>query len=199
MKAHSEIQILLSATVLAALTGCATSPISAPLRKEARNVTLTQEAQNPGAYKGTVVIWGGRVIQTVNETNGAVIYVLGLPLDGRDKPDPHAASLGRFIARSRGFIDPEVCGRGCLVTVAGEIEGQQTEPLQKVQYAYPVVTIRELHIWIKVRHHYHGYYQPAPGWYYPGWYRGYGPGWGMGWGWYYPDWVWDEDYPVSVE
>jgi outer membrane lipoprotein len=168
--------------MVAALTGCASSPVSKALKEQAKPVTLAQAAANPSAYTGTVVIWGGQIIQTLNDSNGGAIYVLALPLDHCDSPQSPAVSNGRFIARSQEFIDPEVFRKGRLITVAGEILGAETKPLQKVQYIYPVMAARELHLWVT----------PPPYYYYPGW-GYYGPGWGWygpGWGWYGPDWGW---------
>lgn len=189
MKFHERIHILLLGALLVALSGCATYPVSTNLRKQAKPVALAMVSADPGAYKGTVVIWGGKVINTVNDTNGGVIYVLRLPLTRRERPERQAASSGRFIARSNGFIDPEVFKNGRLITVAGEIVGLQTEPLQKAQYPYPVVAIKELHLWHRVRSPHYPYYYPGSdgGWYGPGW-GWYGPGWGWAWG--YPDWGW---------
>lgn len=185
------VRVCLLGVLLASVSGCVTSPISKELRKQAKPLTLTQVAANPSTYTGTVVIWGGQVVNTVNSTNGGSIYVLELPLNDVDRPQSPGVSPGRFIARSRGFIDPEVFKAGRLITVAGTIAGVETEPLQKMQYTYPVVAIDELHLWHRVYYTYPGW-----GWYGPGWNWGwYGPGWGWGWygpgwGWYGPGWGW---------
>jgi outer membrane lipoprotein len=97
---------------LLALPGCATYPVAKKLRQQARPVTLAQASENPGAYRGTVVIWGGRIIKAVNDTNGGALYVLKLPLAHDEKPLAYANSAGRFIASSERFLDPEVYQRG---------------------------------------------------------------------------------------
>jgi outer membrane lipoprotein len=177
------------------LTGCATYPVSKALREQARPLTVRQVAANPGAYTGAVVIWGGKVINTVNTTNGASISVLALPLTSDERPVRNAVTTGRFIAWSKGFIDPEVFRNGRLVTIAGQITGVAKKPLQGIQYDYPLVSIKELHLWY-VPQPYYPYYYPGPywGWYGPGWsWGGYGPGWGWGWRRGGPGWYWD--YP----
>ncbi len=187
MKTRAGFQLLLFGTLLVALSGCASYPVSKNLRQEAKPVTLAQVAANPGAYTGTIVIWGGRVIQTANDTNGGSLYVLQLPLNRYETPTWHGPSSGRFIARSKDFIDPEVFKKGRLVTIAGEVTGVVTKPVQTVQYAHPVVGIRELHPWHVVSHppYFPGGYW---GWYGPGWY---GPGWyGPPWGYYGLEWDW---------
>jgi outer membrane lipoprotein len=182
MKSKLLIRSLLLGAVLVGFSGCVTYPISKDLRAQAKPVTLAQASASPAACTGTIVIWGGQVIQTVNDTNGGAIYVLELPLTSDERPVQHGVSAGRFIARSDKYIDPEVFKPGRLITVAGQLAGTATEPLQKTQYTYPMLSIKQLHLWQSVRT---VYYYPAGywGWYGPRWHRGwYGPGWG--WGWY---------------
>jgi len=191
MKPNIVIRSLLLGALLVGLSGCVTYPISKNLREQAKPVTLAQAAASPAAYAGTVVIWGGQVIQTVNDTNGGAIYVLQFPLTNDERPERHGVSTGRFIARSGNYIDPEVFKPGQLITVAGPLAGTVTEPLQKTQYVYPVVSIQELHLWQLVRrvYYYPGWYGWYGGWYGPGWHGyWYGPGWGYGW--YGPAWDW---------
>jgi outer membrane lipoprotein len=141
-----------------------------------------QVMQNPDAAKGFLVIWGGTILRTVNDPNGNRIYILELPLNSEERPKVHAGSGGRFIARSNGFLDPQVYSPGRWVTLAGLITGTQTEPLERVQYTYPVLTIQEIHLWHQVTR---WEMYPARPW-----------GWGWGWGWYSPDryWEWDEEH-----
>jgi len=172
---------------LVALSGCVTYPIAKNLQKQAQPLTLSQVVANPGACQGTVVIWGGRIIKTVNDVNRSAIYVLELPLDRSGEPVVDANTSGRFIASSKEFLDPEVYKQGQLITVAGTIAGLETQPVQKAKYNYPVVDIKQIHVWPVEQRHY--YYYPAWGWedypYYPDWYWGWYPGWSWGWGWYY--------------
>lgn len=177
------------------LTGCATYPVTKNIREQARPLTLSQVRENPGAVRGTVVIWGGRIIKTVNDTNGADIYVLKLPLNRRERPRSDMLSSGRFIATSQNFLDPQIYRRGRLITVAGTITGVETHALQKTQYPYPVVAARQLHVWPRerVRYYYPGYNYPVWGYPYPGYsYWGYSPPWGVGFNWYYDGGDWDD-------
>ena len=167
---------------LAALSGCASNPISGKLRNQAQPLTLTQVKVNPQATQGTVVIWGGRIINTINTTNGGEIYVLELPLDRKEMPYPDdTASTGRFIARSPEFLDPAAYPRGYLITVAGRTQGVRNERLQNVLYRYPVLDVQQIHLWTQRQRDYY-YYDVSPGWYW-----GYYPLW---WNdssmWYYP-------------
>ncbi len=141
---HASLFTLL----LALLTSCASYPISKSLRQQAKPLSLAQVAANPSAYTRTMVIWGGEVLNTVNDTNGGSIYVLALPLTPHERPEWGAPTTGRFIVRSKVFIEPEAFRRGRLITVAGEISGVETRPVQGIQYLYPVVAARELRLWL---------------------------------------------------
>jgi outer membrane lipoprotein len=163
------------------ISGCA-YPISQQLRQEAaKNVTFPMVLNNPSAYIGDIVIWGGTIIKTVNLKAGTEIFVLDTPLDYWGEPKQDLYSRGRFIAETSEFLDPAVYKRGNQVTLAGEISGAKTLPLGQGRYTYPVVMLKELHLYERVR-------------YYPYYYNNYwwGPYYGPGfWGYYgYDD---DED------
>ena len=164
---------------LVGTTGCMTYRISKDLRQQARTTEkagFAAIALDPAAFQGQVVIWGGHVIKTENDTNGTSIYVLQSPLNTWERPRSSVYSRGRFIARSSGFLDPEVHKPGTLVTIAGELTGTETHSVDNRPYAYPVVSIKELSMW-----------KPAPEvyWVAPPYYY-YGPG----WPWYGPYWYW---------
>ncbi len=185
MNTNRYIRWLLLGGLLAGTAGCASYPVSEKLRKEAKPLTLTQVLGNASAYQGDVVIWGGRVMKTVNTTNGSEIYFLEVALDSYERPLLYQFSTGRFIARSPGFLDPEIYQRGQVVTLAGRIAGQQTEAVDKIQYPYPVLTIEEIHLWRLAGRPY--LYAPSWSWGYPYWAY---PYWGYPHG-PYPYW----DYP----
>ena len=161
--------------------GCA-YPISENLRQEAqKNLSFSMVFQDPLAYKGTIVIWGGKIIKTFNRKHGTEILVLQTPLNWRERPEEEESSRGRFIAKSPGFLDAAVYRAGRKVTVAGEVSGKETLPVGEIEYPYPVVMIREIHLWPKEK----AYYYPPPD-YYWGWGL-YPPPYPYGW------WHGDED------
>ena len=185
MKIRLGKQTLLMGLIPVLLSGCVTYPIAKNLQDQAKPLTLSQVVADPGACQGTIVIWGGRIIKVDNDVNRSAIYVLEFPLEGSGEPQVLANTSGRFIASSKGFLDPEVYKPGRLITVAGAVAGLESEPVQKTEYAYPVLDIKQIHLWPVERRYYYnpdeywyGYY---PGWYWWGWY----PAWGWDWGWYY--------------
>jgi outer membrane lipoprotein len=184
---HQRIsRMFLLVLFVAAVSGCS-YPISQHYRDEAKEgPTFPMVLKDPTAYAGSVVLWGGMIIETVTLTGGSEIFVLQTPLNHMEKPEAARYSQGRFIARGSSFLDPEIYKKGRRITLAGQIIGKETLPLGKSKYSYPVVTIKELHLWERAK----AYVYPYP---YYGWY--YGPGWGWGWNWYGPSpyWpYWDE-------
>lgn len=165
--------------LLALLSGCVSNPISGDLRRQAQPLNYTQVAANPKTTAGTIVIWGGRIIDTVNSTNGGEIYVLQLPLNRRGRPaNNDGLTQGRFIAFSRELLSPRTYPPGSLITVAGQLGGVRNERLQNVLFRYPLVEIKQTHLWAnraKTNNYY--YYGANPD--YPLWWDG-------GVGWYYP-------------
>ena len=163
------------------MSACATTPIASQYRQEAgsRNVSFSTALRNPDAYINDIVLWGGHIIKTTNLQNGTEIIVLQAPLGSGDRPENIESSQGRFIAMSSKFLDPAIYEKGKMITLAGQITGKKTLPLGETSYTYPVITIKQLHLWKKRSNR---YYYDYP---YDYWYRGWGPyGWYPGYPWY---------------
>jgi outer membrane lipoprotein len=171
-------RLVVTGLCLLGITGCVSYPISKPLRQRAQStkaVNFLTIWQDPNAYMGQMVIWGGKILKTVNQTNGGSVYVLQSPLDDQERPESTKLSQGRFIVRSPGFLDPEVYRVGARITIAGELTGSEAENIGKTSYFYPVVTLQEVYFW---RHERTVYVTPPAGW----------------WGWYGPYWPYDDDF-----
>jgi outer membrane lipoprotein len=160
------------------LAGCATSPISQTYRQEAKeNLEFRIVQQDPAKFTGVTVIWGGRIIEANNTPQGSELVILEMPLDEDQAPVNPSASEGRFIARTSGFLDPEIFKSGKYVTVAGEIAGAEAIPLGKTNYTYPILQIKQYYLWDTSNAYPYSYYNP----YYDGYYGPYG----------YWSWDWD--------
>ncbi|HYE38107.1 Slp family lipoprotein [Methylocaldum sp.] len=167
---------LLWATILS-IAGCATSPFSKSIRATTeKQPSFSEISARPDAYKGRTVMLGGVIVQTSNLPNVTEIEVLQKSLDSSDRPEDVDVSAGRFLIRCQGFLDSAVYAKGREVTVAGEVKGKETKPLDQINYAYPVIGCNEIHLWA-TRPTYT--YYPSP-YYYDPWWRGW-PG-------YYPYW-----------
>lgn len=193
-KTQSAIGGLVLGGLVAGLSGCASYPISKDLRDQAKPVGLMQVTGTPDAYTGTVVIWGGRIIRTVNDERGGALYVLALPVRPEDEqPERRGFSTGRFIARSPDYLDPEVFRQGRLVTVAGRITGVARDVLPQIEQPYPVVALQEVQLWNPTQD-----FESYPGWSWgaPGSDQDWEWSWsGLGWAGGEPAWNRAWDYP----
>jgi outer membrane lipoprotein len=141
-------------------------PISRQLRNEAQkeNVQFTMVLNDPDAFKGKIVLWGGKVIEITNIKNGTDMIVLETPLDFLGEPQETQSSRGRFIARIPKFLDPAIYLADRKITLAGEVTGAEERELGATTYKYPVVLIKELHLWEKLNPQ-----VPAETWHDPTW------------------------------
>ncbi len=163
---------IVAAGILAALlAGCAPA-ISPELRRQAVPVPNFRVLQaDPAAFEGKLIILGGEVIDVDNRPQETRIRVLQKPLAWDLSPATADTSGGRFVVRYRGYLDPVLYAPGRRLTVAGVVRGSETGRIGDMEYRYPVLEAREIHLWPQVeRLPWDG---PA-GWY-PWWYD---PRWG---------------------
>ena len=112
--------------VLAGLAACA--PVSQEIRREAEASPPFADIQkNPDRFKGSVVVWGGLIIETENLKDSTVLKVMQTALDFQKRPADLDRSEGRFIVVVDRFLDPDLFKKGREVTVGGEIVGQHLQ------------------------------------------------------------------------
>ncbi|MCK8602972.1 Slp family lipoprotein [Desulfoferrobacter suflitae] len=170
MRKGLAVQIVWVLVVGTAFSACTQHVIAPDLRDRAVNApAFVAVLENPEGYLGQMVIWGGIIIETVNEPGYTLIKVLQTPLEIGQMPGNGDYSQGRFIARATGYLDGAVYEKGRKVTVAGRITGKEVLPLSGIEYTYPVVSVAQIHLW-----------PPAPAYNAPYYYRPYF----WGWGWY---------------
>lgn len=152
------------------MAGCASFPISKELRTRVdKKLTFKKVLADPDAYKGSTVIWGGEIVQVMGLVQGAELIILDSPLDRGERPIGTQYSTGRFIATTDSFIDPAIYKENGWVTIGGVVTGKETRLLSKSQYRYPVIDIKEIHVWNTDSAY---YYAPEVGYY-----------WSYPWGW----------------
>jgi len=146
IKISKTLGVFLWIVFLLGLFGCSL-PISMDLRREAtRDLTFMKVANNPSAYVGNTVIWGGVILQVRNNSDGTEIRVRQNPLKPNGSPDTEATD-GEFIALTGESLDPNVFKSGKKITVGGDIIGEKTEDTQITKYKYPVIYIKEYYLW----------------------------------------------------
>lgn len=168
--------ILVIAAIL--FSGCA-HVISEDVLKEVNaGINFAELLKNPLAYQGEMVLLGGVIVKVIYKQERTLLQIYQTEMDCEERPVNLDVSGGRFLAEYKGFLDREIYRKGREVTVAGKIKGVKVMRLGEIDYHYPYILIKEIHLWKEIQPQ---IYDPYP------WYP-IGP-WGM-WGpwgpWYYP-------------
>lgn len=151
--------------VLLLLSGCA-SQIPLEIREPpAASPLFSQVRDDPKAYQGQPVRWGGTIVKVENRPTETWVEVLAKELGSEGRPVESDASLGRFLMKAIGFLDPVVYRTDRRITVYGRLAGQETRKIGDLPYTYPVVQADTYYLWSERR-----YYDYPPYWYYPYYY-----------------------------
>ncbi|GKS57816.1 membrane protein [Nitrospira sp.] len=131
--------------------GCGTSGFVLPDALEGRvdrSLTFSQLVASPDSYQGSLVVVGGEVLKTTRTDGGTVLEVLQLPLDDGHLPvQDRLSSRGRFLARHEGVLDPATVEDRARITIVGEVTGSKTDRLDEMDYRYPTLDVKYLHLW----------------------------------------------------
>ena len=131
--------------------GCVSGPDVVPEPFKAQldpSLTFSKILKDSDDYQGAVVLLGGEVLSAKRLSEGTRLEILQLPLDGSEEPVvDRTASLGRFLALEPSFLDPATLPPNTRVTLVGEITGTTRDTLDEMEYRYPTVAIKHLHVW----------------------------------------------------
>lgn len=134
--------------VFLALSVACTTGISKHARSQ---VTYTGSfstiQKDPGGHVGSVVMLGGKILETEASSTSSEIALLQLPLGKNDRPKDGGRSEGRFLLRAAEFLDPTIYDKGTLLTVVGRVSGSEVRPIEGSNYVYPVVESIEIKQW----------------------------------------------------
>lgn len=132
---------------MSVLAGCA-SPLPKSLQQELPHAPdLPTVLRAPSAHLGERVRWGGVIVAVGNLATGSELEILARPLDSSGRPTATEGALGRFIARTRQFLDPLIYKADSEVTLAGTLTDPVTRSIGSFPYSYPVVATEVLHLW----------------------------------------------------
>lgn len=141
--------------------------ISQQVREQARpDITFKEVHNTPEHYKGQVVILSGFIVEAKNTKEGTLLEILQAPAGFRGKPRDADESEGRFLALSNHYLDTSIYTKERKVTVAGEVQGKRVQPLGKTEYVYPLLHVKEIHLWPVEEVHPYPYPHPYPYSYY---------------------------------
>ncbi len=146
------------------VSACATIP--APLQGEFSDVTPEMVQSSGSPQTGVEVRWGGIIAEVVPGKEDTCLTILSRPLDSSGRPEEGDQTMGRFIACSKGFVDPAVYAQKREVTVVGTLEGTETRNIGEYAYRYPKVALNSIYLWPK-REKYRPAYLPPYYPYYP--------------------------------
>jgi outer membrane lipoprotein len=175
MHMKTRLLIIMAASIF--LGGCAHVISENVLKEVNRNISFAQLLRDPMSYRGQTVLLGGVIVKASYHQEGTLLEIYQTEMDWEERPVDIDVSEGRFLALHKGFLESEIYKKGRKVTVAGVVTGSRTLKLGEIDYHYPSLLIREIHLWKKEKKE-----TCDPYLWYP---------WGM-WGpwgpWYYPYW-----------
>ena len=112
------------------------------------SVPFLKIRENPEKYQNTVVILGGEILSARRLQEGTRLEVLQLPLDDSNEPvHDRMTSQGRFLALEPSFLDPATLPPNTRVTLVGEVAGVKKANLDDMEYSYPTLALKHLHVW----------------------------------------------------
>jgi outer membrane lipoprotein len=139
--------LLLLIVITLCMSGCAQVISDQSLRLVDRRISFVELRQDPERHMGKYFLLGGGIAAVNNTSEGGELEMVQFRTDESGNIISTADSGGRFIARSAGFLDPALYRPGLLVTLVGEVQGKTTMRLGELNYSYPVLAIREIHLW----------------------------------------------------
>jgi outer membrane lipoprotein len=157
-------KLCIIAALALVMTGCARQEVI-PEKLEGkvdRDLRFVDVKQNPEAYRGQLVLVGGKVLSAKQLENGIRMEVLQMPLSADLVPEDRQ-SHGRFIAMdAEGHVaDPAVLNEHERVTVVGEVVGTDAVKIDEVKQEVPKFRVKHVTVWD--RDHirpYYGYRYP---------------------------------------
>lgn len=138
---------LVLALMVMVLSGCAGVFSKETLNRVDRTVPFAVLRQEPEQFTGRLMLLGGSIVAVRNTRQGGELEVVELSTEDDGEIRDNATSGGRFLARSADFLDPAIFRTGMQVSLVGEVAGKAVRPLGEMDYAYPVLAIREIHLW----------------------------------------------------
>ncbi|ACM18724.1 outer membrane lipoprotein, Slp family [Geotalea daltonii FRC-32] len=138
---------LLLVLMMMSLSGCAGVFSDETLNRVEWDVPFSVLRVQPEQYEGRQFLLGGAIVAVRNGRHGGELEVAQLSTDDNGHIKDNPTSGGRFLARSGDFLDPAIFRRGMLVSLVGPVTGKEVRELAGRDYAYPVLEIREIHLW----------------------------------------------------
>lgn len=170
--------IILTLQLLFLFYGCATLPKPLQEHESLKNVPFSVVKNNPQKYYDKPLLWGGKITNCSNSEEGTLFEILHLPLENDGHPSETDNSEGRFLAKSKNFLDCAVYAKGRYLTVIGRFKGLKEGKIDQMPYSFPLLETEATYLWKKrVKTYPYPYWRPSIWlWYgHPNWWFEYGP------------------------
>lgn len=139
--------ILSASLVTLFLGGCASNLPQGVREAPEENPPLSAVRENPEAFMGRAVRWGGTIAKVENRPQETCMEVVERRLSSSGRPAENSRSGGRFLACANGFLDPMIYTGGRQLTVSGKLAATETGQVGEYAYRYPVVQVQSHHLW----------------------------------------------------
>jgi Starvation-inducible outer membrane lipoprotein len=117
-------------------------------------------------YEGQKIRWGGTIASVENKASDTWIELVGKELGSYGRPRRVDQSLGRFMVRIEGFLDPAIYKPDRELTVYGTVESRMVRQIDEHPYTYPLIRAQTYYLWDDYDRYYNRYaYYPYG--YYP--------------------------------
>lgn len=131
------------------VSGCAGGISSQARSQVTHKGPFSPIRQDPESYANAIVHTGGKVIDLVVKEGVSELTVLHLPLDWQGRPKDEDRSEGRYLLRTKQFLDPAVYKKDALLSQVGRVTGIETRTIGGFDYAHPIIEPIEMKLWPK--------------------------------------------------
>lgn len=146
------IRTVLAVLAATMLGGCAHVISKTAVHESAgtRDIAFKAVIKDIEAFKGKSFIWGGFIVKVENTAEGTYIELVQNPVDAYGRISDIDVSGGRFVAFTDVQLDPLILNRGREMTIAGTLTGTIKRPFGETEYTYPLLEIKEFHLWREI-------------------------------------------------
>jgi outer membrane lipoprotein len=155
------------------LSGCATKVPKVIATPAPDDIRVDEVQQHREQFINAKVRWGGDIISVENRSQETRIEILSRPLDDEGRPKDERRSIGRFIARIEGYLEPEEYPKNSQFTITGNLLEVVEKAVGEYPYPYPVIDVEAYYLWPEQKVNSHPYYYDPfyDPFYYPYWRR----------------------------
>jgi outer membrane lipoprotein len=129
------------------LAGCASGLSQRSLAKVTYTGTFKALQENPNRFVDEIALFGGKILEANTAPASSELMVLQMPLDNNNRPDNPDQSTGRFLVRTKQFLDPAIYQKGGLLSTVGVVKGGQARAIGGLNYVYPLLEAVEIKLW----------------------------------------------------